>query len=308
MRGSRTRGSSTPTLRSSGCATSSPVRSTTSIREASFDLGPSVAALEARLKEDKGLRRLPAKFSFVVDALGRLPLGDVEADIRFEALRDGALAVYLARRRCAGGAMRAGRGRRRRRAARALHSSPLPAVAKRRRAGCARWSSGQALPHCSRRRVARRRRRARSQRRALLRRDPRRARQFGAAFVVGAAAPFGDIDAVRFRTLVERARALGASWSKAHALARFSDRRPRPARLQNRWFMRWPSLDSSSMRTIRVCASPLARARRPARMGIEACAMTRRAGLRCFRSGTASFCMSAAAPRDAPDLRRLRRL
>ena len=64
--------------------------------EASFDLGPSVAALEARLKQDERLRRLPAKFSFVLDTGGRLPLGDVDADIRFEALRGGMFAVFLA--------------------------------------------------------------------------------------------------------------------------------------------------------------------------------------------------------------------
>ena len=39
---------------------------------------------------------MPAKFSFVLDAQGRLPLGDVEADIRFEASRDGTFAVFLA--------------------------------------------------------------------------------------------------------------------------------------------------------------------------------------------------------------------
>ena len=61
-----------------------------------LDLGPSVAALETRLSEDKRLRQLPAKFSFVLDAQGRLPLGDVDADIRFEASRDGTLAVFLA--------------------------------------------------------------------------------------------------------------------------------------------------------------------------------------------------------------------
>ena len=44
--------------------------------EALLDLGPSVASLETRLKEDENLRQLPAKFSFVLDALGRLPLGD----------------------------------------------------------------------------------------------------------------------------------------------------------------------------------------------------------------------------------------
>jgi precorrin-3B synthase len=83
--------------------------------EALLDLGPSVASLEKRLKADENLRQLPAKFSFVFDAQGRLPLGDVDADIRFEASRDGTLAVYLA---------------------------GDDALARRRRAGCGRWSSG----------------------------------------------------------------------------------------------------------------------------------------------------------------------
>ncbi len=51
---------------------------------------------------------------------------------------------------------------------------------------------------------------ARSQRRAALR-DILGVREFGAAVVVGAAAPFGEIEAVRFQALIERARALGAS-------------------------------------------------------------------------------------------------
>ena len=34
---------------------------------------------------------------------------------------------------------------------------------------------------------------------------------FGGAIVVGVAAPFGEIEAVRFKALIERARALGAS-------------------------------------------------------------------------------------------------
>ena len=37
------------------------------------------------------------------------------------------------------------------------------------------------------------------------------AHAFGAAIVVGAAAAFGEIEAVRFTALIERARALGAS-------------------------------------------------------------------------------------------------
>ena len=95
MRASARSASSTPTPRSSGCATSSRARSTTSIPKRCFDLAPSVAALETRLAEDADLRRLPAKFSFVLDARGRLPLADVDADIRFEASRDGTLRCVI---------------------------------------------------------------------------------------------------------------------------------------------------------------------------------------------------------------------
>jgi precorrin-3B synthase len=49
------------------------------------DTTPIVAALEARLRDDSSLHRLPPKFGFVVDDGGALPLGDVEADIRFTA-------------------------------------------------------------------------------------------------------------------------------------------------------------------------------------------------------------------------------
>jgi len=51
------------------------------------DVAPIVAALEARLGADSSLHRLPAKFGFLIDGGGALPLGDVEADIRFEAVR-----------------------------------------------------------------------------------------------------------------------------------------------------------------------------------------------------------------------------
>src|SRR5271163_1391209 len=64
--------------------------------EALLGLGPSVAALEKRLSEDKRLLRLPSKFSFVLDAQGRVPLSDVDADIRFEAARAGEFHVFLA--------------------------------------------------------------------------------------------------------------------------------------------------------------------------------------------------------------------
>jgi Nitrite/Sulfite reductase ferredoxin-like half domain len=118
--------------------------------EALFDLGPSVAALEMGLAQDEALRRLPAKFSFVFDALGRLPLGDIEADIRFEASHDGMLDLFLAgddalAARCA--PAEAGDV--------AARLGLLGAAATRRRGGCARWSSGQALPHCSQARIVR---------------------------------------------------------------------------------------------------------------------------------------------------------
>jgi precorrin-3B synthase len=65
--------------------------------EALLDIRPTVAALEARLASDQRLYLLPPKFCFVVDDGGRLGLGDIRADIRFEAKRiDGKLmfAIY----------------------------------------------------------------------------------------------------------------------------------------------------------------------------------------------------------------------
>jgi precorrin-3B synthase len=67
--------------------------------DAIIDVGPIAAALEARLRDDSALRRLPTKFAFLVDDGSVLSLGDVETDIRFEALRgeDGpCFAVRLA--------------------------------------------------------------------------------------------------------------------------------------------------------------------------------------------------------------------
>jgi precorrin-3B synthase len=66
--------------------------------DAAFNIRPSVAALVKRLAEDASLRSLPAKFSYVIDARGRLPLADVDADIRFEGTFEAdeqAFAVYL---------------------------------------------------------------------------------------------------------------------------------------------------------------------------------------------------------------------
>jgi precorrin-3B synthase len=53
-----------------------------------LDVSPIVVALEARIAVHPSLRRLPAKFGFLIDGGGALPLGDVEADVRFEAFRD----------------------------------------------------------------------------------------------------------------------------------------------------------------------------------------------------------------------------
>jgi precorrin-3B synthase len=65
--------------------------------DAIIDVHPIAIALEARLRSEPALRRLPAKFGFLVDAGGASPLGDVEADIRFEALRGEAGPRFAAR-------------------------------------------------------------------------------------------------------------------------------------------------------------------------------------------------------------------
>jgi precorrin-3B synthase len=70
--------------------------------EAAFDLAPALAALETRLASDRGLRALPAKFSFALDAGGRLSVPDLEADIRFEAVRAAGSPSFVVR--LAGGA------------------------------------------------------------------------------------------------------------------------------------------------------------------------------------------------------------
>jgi precorrin-3B synthase len=177
--------------------------------DASFDLRPSVEALETRLKEAKGLRVLPPKFSFVVDAKGRLPLGDVDADVRLDGARDGTFAVYLA-----GEDMLAAQG----------SPGEVGEVAVRLAdAFLALAGAGEASPRRMRALVAREGAEAifakaalrakpskRSQQRPALR-EILGAHSYGAEFVVGAAAAFGEIEAARFKALVERARGLGAS-------------------------------------------------------------------------------------------------
>jgi len=177
--------------------------------EAAFDLGPSAAVLEARLREDERLRGLPAKFSFVLDTQGRLPLGDVDADIRFEASRDGTFAVFLAGEdalagTCAPGetgdvAARLGLAFLALIGAERAAPRRMRALIERRGAEAVFAEAGcEAKP------------RARSPRRASLS-GVLGAQSFGSNVVVGAAAPFGEFEAERFKALIGRARALGAT-------------------------------------------------------------------------------------------------
>jgi precorrin-3B synthase len=180
--------------------------------EAAFDLAPSVASLEARLALDSSLRPLPAKFSFVLDALGRLPVAEVDADIRFEAEPErgpASFAVFLggddglaahaapgetgivaARLARAFLTLNEGGGRAERRM-RALVAG----------VGAAAVFAAAGLDT---------RPRLRSQRRTSLR-QVLGGHAFGSASFVGATALFGEIDASRFKMMIERARAATAS-------------------------------------------------------------------------------------------------
>jgi precorrin-3B synthase len=177
--------------------------------EALLDLSSSVAALETRLAGDEGLRRLPAKFSFVLDARGRLPLADVDADIRFEAVGDGTLAVFLTGEDAL--------------AAQCAPSETGEVAARLGRAFVRLAGAGEGAPRRMRALVGRRGAMAvfgeagletrpgeRSQRRASFS-DVLGVHEYGAEVVVGAAAAFGEITGAPFRALIERARALGAN-------------------------------------------------------------------------------------------------
>jgi precorrin-3B synthase len=176
--------------------------------EAFLDLGPSVAALEKRLTEDKDLRPLPAKFSFVLDAQARLPLDDIDADIRFVAGLDETFAVYLAgddalAAQCTHDEM--GDVAARLGLAFLVLACAAEAAARRMRALVERTGASAVFAEAGCETKSSRR----SQRRAALR-DILGAHAYGAEFVVGAAAPFGEINAVRFKALIDNARALGA--------------------------------------------------------------------------------------------------
>jgi precorrin-3B synthase len=177
--------------------------------DALLDLAPSIVALEMRLAGDADLRRLPPKFSFVLDAQGRLPLADVDADIRFEASREGTLAIFLAGEdalaaECAPdetGEIAARLGRAFVRLARDGEGG-----ARRMRALVARRGAKAVFAEAGLETWPR----LRSQQQASMR-NVLGVHEFGAKVVVGAAAAFGEIAAGRFKTLIEHARTLGAS-------------------------------------------------------------------------------------------------
>ena len=177
--------------------------------EAAFDLAPHVAALESQLAKDAALRLLPSKFGFVLDADGRLPVGDIEADVRFEAAREArgpAFAAYLAgddalaaiSAACEIGAVAS-------RLARAFLALAGDGEARRMRAVVGRLGAQAVFARAG----LEARPRPRPRRSTALR-DVLGGHAFGSAILVGASAPFGDIDAARLRTLIDRARAAGA--------------------------------------------------------------------------------------------------
>ena len=181
--------------------------------DAAFGLMPCVEALEARLAGDQSLRPLPAKFGFAFDAGGRLPIGDIDADIRFEAASDArkpAFAVYLAGDdACAAICAEEDVAEAAARLARAFLSlthkagfeAPSRMLALVARAGAAAVFAEAGL--------------AAAPRPASRKRTPAAralgATAFGRAAIVGIAAPFGQIDAGRLTALIARARAAGAA-------------------------------------------------------------------------------------------------
>jgi precorrin-3B synthase len=181
-------------------------------RAAAFDLAPHIAALEARLAEDRSLRPLPAKFSFVLEADGRMPVGDIDADIRFEAARETggpSFAAYLAGDDSL--------------AAICAPAEVADAASRLARTFLSLAGLGESAPRRMRPLVGRdgakavfaaagleAKPRPRARRRASLG-DVLGGHAFGAAIVVGAAAPFGDIEAGRLKALIAHARAHGAS-------------------------------------------------------------------------------------------------
>jgi precorrin-3B synthase len=170
-----------------------------------LDVAPIVAALEARLREDRALRRLPAKFGFVVDGGGALPLGDVEADVRIEAFA-GADGPRCAVRAAGAGEIAALCAPAEAAGVAAALAQVCADAAERMRAQVARRGAAAVLAAAGRAPVA-----APAARRVA---DPRRylgVEQFGASFVVGAAAPLGRTTARDLALLADAAARDGAA-------------------------------------------------------------------------------------------------
>ncbi len=181
-------------------------------QDAAFDLAPSVAALEGRLAKDESLRPLPPKFGYVIDARGRLPLADVDADIRFEGTFEAdeqAFAIYLSGDDTW--------------AAISAADEIASAAAQLARAFLALAGSGDDAPRRMRALVGRLGADAvfngagfdavpypRASACAHLA-DALGAHAFGRTVVVGAAAPFGEMDSDAFSALIGHAHRAGAS-------------------------------------------------------------------------------------------------
>jgi precorrin-3B synthase len=178
---------------------------------AALDLADTLAALEKRLAEDVFLRRLPAKFGFVLDAGGRLPLADIDADVRFEAERgaDGVVfAIHLAgcdplAAMCAPGEV--GEAAARLAQAFLALAGANGNAARRMRALVDRHGAERIFAAAGLEATPR----LRSQQRVSLQ-NVLGGHAFGSAIVVGVAAAFGMIDAGRFKALIERAKEMGA--------------------------------------------------------------------------------------------------
>ena len=194
--------------------------------DAAFDLAPHIAALESELAKDVAFRLLPSKFSFILDAGGRLPVGAVDADIRFEAAREAgsaAFAVYLAGDDALATIAAANEiSDAASRLARAFLSLAGDGDARRMRALVDRLGAKAVFATSGLDATLRLR-----SRRSVSLCDVLGGHAFGSAIVVGAAAPFGALDAGRFRTLIDRARAAGRRRREAHALAIVSRDRAR---------------------------------------------------------------------------------
>ena len=178
--------------------------------DALLDLGPSVAALETRLGSGRVSARVAGQVRLCVRCVGgALPLGDVEADVRFEAAGEDAVRFFSpARMRSRRNALPARPGKSRRGSARAFvrltgegEGAPrrMRALLERRGAGaCVFRGRPRAKP------------RRRSMRRIALR-DLLGVQDLAGASLSAPRRRLARSRPVDFSSLIERARTLGAS-------------------------------------------------------------------------------------------------